>query len=63
MTLTPKGSARKAELERDLLQTQADQGGEATFYAWLVATATDPTEYMHAEAGELLALYTLASGD
>jgi hypothetical protein len=49
--------ARRAELERDLLLTQADQGGEATFAEWLQATADDPEEFMHEQAVELHRLY------
>lgn len=47
---------RKHELESFLRQTQADQGGQASFEDWLRCTAEEETEYGHDEAKEYLAL-------
>ncbi len=49
--------ARRAELERVLMETQADQGGEASFADWLEYTADNDDEFMHEEAVELVTLY------
>ncbi|PZX29435.1 hypothetical protein C7416_104440 [Cupriavidus phytorum] len=47
---------RKAELETFLRQTQADQGGEASFEDFVDAVADDEGEFGHEEAKEFLAL-------
>lgn len=43
-------------LENFLRQTQADQGGEASFEDWVRYTAEDAAEYGHDNAKEYLAL-------
>jgi len=47
----------KEQLEEFLKQTQADQGGEATFEEFVAAVAEDPEEYGHFEAIEFLKLH------
>lgn len=43
---------RKQELEKFLRQTQADQGGEASFEEFVEAVAEDADEFGHEEAVE-----------
>ncbi|ARL04371.1 hypothetical protein [Burkholderia pseudomallei] len=48
--------AERSELEVFLRDTQADQGGEATFADWVRATAADAGEVAHSQAVEYLRL-------
>jgi hypothetical protein len=53
---TAHAAARKQELESFLLETQGDQGGEASFADWLQYTIDHDTEFGHEEAVEYAAL-------